>query len=93
MLEKYELQPHWKFLKQSKCSKGIERGVGKPLFYGLYPMEIDQEFLVWFVEMIGFHLPISQLALKKLSNRISIVKNCLKLNLNAKMLEQACHNE
>lgn len=41
-----------------KGKKGFQRKQkrpGKPL---LYPMEIDQEILVWFVEMIDLDFPI-----------------------------------
>ena len=56
LLEGYQLLPHRKILKGNRCFEGIKIGVGKPL---LYPLEIDQEILVWFVEMTDFHFPNS----------------------------------
>ena len=51
-------------LKGSKHFRRNKKGVGKPL---PYPIEIDQEILVWLLEMMDLHLPISLLALRKLN--------------------------
>ena len=51
-------------LKENKNFNGNKKGARKPLFY---PTEIDQKILVWVLEMMDLHLPISSLALSKLA--------------------------
>ena len=49
-------------IKVSKHFKGNKKGAGKPLSYSI---EIDQEILVWLLEIMDLHLPISSLGLRK----------------------------
>ena len=49
-------------LKGCKHFKRNKKGAGKPLFYRI---KIDQEILVWLLEMMDLNLPISFPALRK----------------------------
>ena len=49
-------------LKRSKHFTGKKKGAGKSLSY---PIEIDQEILIWLLELTDPHLPILSLALRK----------------------------
>ena len=86
LLRKYVKQHHPKrpttgnsvVSKEEVISRETKKGARKPL---LYVIETYQEILVWLLEMIDLHLPISSLALKKSPN--------LKFSLTAKNLKQA----
>ena len=58
-------------LNGNKHFKGNKKRTRKPLSY---PIEIDQEILVWLLEMMELHLPISLLALRKSSHTAKNLK-------------------
>ena len=62
-------------LKRSKHFKGNKKGAGKSLSY---PIEIDQEILIWLLELIDPHLPILSLALRKFAISKSLSTKNLK---------------